>query len=155
LVSKSNNIGERVGIGCEDKRNSYGEWEAFSDSPTEQNAMAWTESALEQEIRFLTKYLIEQNWIEVEFNGRCSYCTVLVNGYRHIADRNTNPSTAQALATDMEDKQVREHGYDFFIGELQRIVDGMTGKPKAHPSRFCTGFRGRSRTLFRASGVAS
>ncbi len=39
--------------------------------------------------------------------------------------------------------------------ELQRIVDGMTGKPKAHPSRFCTSFRGRSRILFRASGVAS
>ena len=97
LVSKSNNIGKKIEIGCEGERNCYGEWKESSDSPTEQNAMAWTESISEQEVRFLTVYLQEQGWIEAEFSGRCERCWVLVDGYKHVADQITNPSIAQAF----------------------------------------------------------
>lgn len=97
LVSISDNIGEEVRIGCEGHRNDYGEFVKSSVSPSEERAMAWSESVSVEEVRFLIEYLANQGWIEAKFFGACNQCTVMVDGYRHIADQFTNTITDQAF----------------------------------------------------------
>lgn len=97
IISRSNNIGYPVNIGNEGGRGPSGRWVESPDSPTEQNAMAWSESNSEQEVRFLTDYLVHQGWIEAEISGRSKTCTVLVNGYKHAATQAAKPRTDQAF----------------------------------------------------------
>ncbi len=97
IISRSNNIGYPVKIGNEGTRDSYGQWIEFPDSPTEQNAMAWSESTSEQEVQFLTEYLVRQDWIEAQISGRSKTCTVLVDGYEHAATQSAKPRTDQAF----------------------------------------------------------
>ena len=107
LISKSRVLGNEIQIGCEGKRDKYGEWIGH-DSPTIWNAMARTESISEEEIQFLTRYLVEQRWIEAKFYGRCVECTVLVDGYTHSAELSKSRQGDQGFVAMWFDESMDE-----------------------------------------------
>ena len=108
LVSISDNIGKVVTVGCEGHRNDFGEWINSSTFPSEERVMARSESVSEEEIRFLIEYLANQGWIEAKFSGRCNECTVMVDGYRRIADQSTNPISDQAFVAMWFDPSIED-----------------------------------------------
>ena len=97
LVSISDNIGKEISIGCEGNRINYGTFVKPAVSPSEERVMAWSESVSVEEVRFLIEYMSNQGWIEAKFFGSCNECTVMVDGYKHIADQFTNTITDQAF----------------------------------------------------------
>ena len=70
--------------------------------------MARTESISEEEIRFLTRYLVEQLWIEAKYYGRCVECTVLVDGYTHSAELSKSRQGDQAFVAMWFDESMDE-----------------------------------------------
>ena len=107
LVQESDAIGRKIEIGCEGENNLYGEFQ-FSDSPTEQTAMAWTESTTSEELSFLYRYLREQGWIEVDISGRCKVCKVRVEGYKHAGDLLVNADSTQGFVAMWFDESTDE-----------------------------------------------
>lgn len=64
-----------------------------------QLAMAWSESTTDEELRFLTSYLVEQGWITSRgpsVSGAYP-CRVAVQGYSRIAEIATNPDSSQCF----------------------------------------------------------
>lgn len=108
LAEESKTVGQVLCIGCEGDYAPNGGW-APQDPLTAWTAMAWSESLQWEEVRFLTKYLAEQNWIEVpSIGGRWVQVNVTVEGYSHIADVSVNRNLSQVFVAMWFDDSMNE-----------------------------------------------
>ena len=80
------------------------------------SAMAWSESTTDEELRFLTSYLVEQGWITSRgpsVSGAYP-CRVAVQGYSRIEEVTENPDSSQcfvAMWFDASMDDVYEKGF--------------------------------------------
>ena len=87
-----------------------------------QLAMAWSESTTDEELRFLTSYLVEQGWITSRgpsVSGAYP-CRVAVQGYSRIEEVTENPDSSQcfvAMWFDASMNDVYEKGFRAAIAE--------------------------------------
>ena len=108
LAEESKTVGQVLCIGCEGDYAPNGEW-VPQDPLTAWTAMAWSESLQWEEVRFLTKYLAEQNWIEVpSIGGGWVQVNVTVEGYSHIADVSVNRNLSQVFVAMWFDDSMNE-----------------------------------------------
>ena len=80
-------------------KDSHLRYDKSNEPDITQLAMAWSESTTDEELRFLTSYLVEQGWITSRgpsVSGAYP-CRVAVQGYSRIEEVTENPDSSQCF----------------------------------------------------------
>lgn len=118
-------------------KDSHLRYDKSNEPDITQLAMAWSESTTDEELRFLTSYLVEQGWITSRgpsVSGAYP-CRVAVQGYSRIEEVTENPDSSQcfvAMWFDASMDDVYEKGFrpaieaagytSFRIKDDQRLI---------------------------------